>query len=135
VTRTIALFLTLFPLVVPAAENAGTVEGRVADAVTGRPISGATAVLLRDSPAQRTPALTDAQGRYVFSQVPEGLYSLEVEANDHVRAAESQVRVVRNKAATVNFTLARATSADMEEVVVSARTSHRTPLPRPRRSN
>src|SRR5262245_61951317 len=60
--------------------NTAAVSGVVVDAASGRPLEGAIVVLLRRgsgpvAPAQRM--VTDAQGRYVFKDLPAaGGYSL-----------------------------------------------------------
>src|SRR5688572_5080188 len=57
------------------ALTAGSIEGTLVDAATGRPLSGLVVEL---RPAGMT-YRTDAVGRFVFPAVPAGLYTLAVE--------------------------------------------------------
>jgi hypothetical protein len=113
------------------AEEAGRVEGRVLDAVTGRPVASAAATLSGERVQERIEALTGADGRFEFTSVVEGLYTVTIDAQGHLRAVEPGVRVTRNKATTVDFSLGRALTSELEEVVVSARFAREDPLATP----
>jgi outer membrane receptor for ferrienterochelin and colicin len=63
----------------------------------------------------------DAAGAFAFDQVPEGVYSVEVEEQGYVKAVQADVRVVLRRVAAVEFALARGSDVVLEEVVVSAR--------------
>ena len=93
---------------------------------TAHPVANATVKLTRASEV-RASTSADATGRFVFDAIPEGVYSVEVEVPDFLKAVQPGVRVVLNKLVVVNFALVRATSDDMQEVVVSARAPDRDP--------
>jgi hypothetical protein len=107
---------------VAAPQAAGEVLGRIQDAVTRRPLTGVTVRLLR-GPAAASIKESDAEGRFIFSDVPEGVYTVEVEAADHLKAAQTGVRVVLNKAASVEFVLVPTDETPLQEVVVSAQSA------------
>ena len=74
----ISLFVTCFALAVPtnlAAQAVGAVTGRVVDASTGAPITGATIALVGTT--QRTLSGTD--GRFVLGSIPPGERTLRIE--------------------------------------------------------
>jgi hypothetical protein len=67
------------------APGTGVILGRVIDAATGAPISGVVVTAAGSSdpatvspPGQPQSMLTDAQGRFVFRNLPQGTYSLTV---------------------------------------------------------
>lgn len=62
----------------PAPSAGATIRGVVTDSVAGRPLAEATVQLVQagaGAPSART-AVTDAQGRFAFAEVPEGRYIL-----------------------------------------------------------
>ena len=109
-----------------ATPGLGKLQGSIEDSATQRPVANATVKLTRGAEVRAT-ASADAAGRFVFDKIPEGLYSVEVEVPEYLKAVQPGVRVVLNKSVVVDFTLVRATSADLEEVVVSARSPDRDP--------
>jgi protocatechuate 3,4-dioxygenase beta subunit len=93
------LLLTILLLTVPvsaqpiagtAAEKC-TVEGQVVAAGTGAPLRKAR-VLLRKAEARAQPvlAVTDAAGRFLFSEIEPGRYYLSVQRNGYVRQTFGQ---------------------------------------------
>ena len=122
-------FLALFAVAgtgLAATPGLGKLQGSIEDSATQRPITNATVKLTRGSEIRAT-TNADAAGRFVFDAVPEGLYSLEVDVPEYLKAVQPGVRVVLNKSVVVDFALVRATSDDMQEVVVSARSPDRDP--------
>jgi 5-hydroxyisourate hydrolase-like protein (transthyretin family) len=109
---------------IAAPQAAGNVLGRIEDAVTGRPLTGVQVRLFRGALEQGTQE-TDAAGRFTFKEVPEGIYSVEVEAAAHLKAVQTGVRVVLNKAASLDFALVPTSDSPLEEVVISARNAQR----------
>ncbi len=101
-------------------EAAGAVRGRIVDAVTGRAVPTATVHLIRNQGVHGT-IEADAAGEFSFDQVPEGVYSVEVEEQGYVKAVQADVRVVLRRVAAVEFALVRGNEAELAEVVVSAR--------------
>jgi outer membrane receptor protein involved in Fe transport len=103
-------------------EAAGAVRGRIVDSVTGRAVQTATVHLVRNQRVQDT-VEADAAGDFSFDDVPEGLYSVEVEEQGYVKAVQTDVRVVLRRVAEVEFALVRGSNEVLDEVVVSARTT------------
>ena len=68
------LFLTLATASIALAQNTGTLEGRVTDARTGEPLTGAT-VALKDT---QLGAFADADGFYSIQRIPPGNYTVLV---------------------------------------------------------
>ncbi len=101
-------------------EPAGAVHGRIVDSVTGRAVPTATVHLMHNELVQGT-VETDTAGEFSFDQVPEGVYSVEVEEQGYVKAVQADVRVVLRRVAAVEFALVRGRDEELAEVVVSAR--------------
>lgn len=119
-TGTCLLMLTATQMAIAATPATGIVHGHLEDAVTRRPISRAVIRLLRGGQTAGS-GQSDAQGRFTFKDVPEGVYEVEVNAPGHMKAMQADVRVVLNKAAAVSFSLVQDQHGALEEVVVSAR--------------
>jgi hypothetical protein len=98
---------------------AGAVRGRIVDSVTGRAVPTATVRLVRNTQVQGT-VEADSAGAFSFDDVPEGMYSVEVEEPGYVKAVQADVRVVLRRAAAVEFALVRGKDEVLAEVVVSA---------------
>ena len=96
-------------------EAAGAVRGRVVDSVTGRAVPTATVQLMRNQQVQGT-VEADAAGAFSFDQVPEGVYSVEVEEQGYVKAVQADVRVVLRRVAAVEFALLRGSDEVLDEV-------------------
>lgn len=101
-------------------QASGAVSGRIVDSVTGRGVATATVNLLRNDRVQAT-SEADAAGEFTFDAVPEGVYTVEVEEQGYVKAAQADVRVVLRRVAEVEFALVQAGDMELAEVVVSAR--------------
>ena len=85
---------------------AGAVRGRIVDSVTGRAVPTATVHLMRNQRVQGT-VEADTAGEFSFDHVPEGVYSVEVEEQGYLKAAQADVRVVLRRVAAVEFPLVR----------------------------
>lgn len=111
-------------------DEAGTVRGRILDSVTGRSVPAATVRLMR---YQNVHAMmeSDSSGEFSFDQVPEGVYSVEVEQQGYVKAVETEVRVVLRRVAAVEFVLIRGSDVVIDEIVVSARSAAEDPRSTP----
>jgi len=99
---------------------AGAVRGRIVDSVTGRAVPTATVQLMRDQGVHGT-VETDTAGEFLFDQVPEGIYSVEVEEQGYLKAVQADVRVVLRRAAVVEFALVRGSDEAIDAIVVTAR--------------
>jgi outer membrane receptor for ferrienterochelin and colicin len=109
---------------------AGAVRGRIVDSVTGRAVPAATVNLVRDQRVHGT-VEADAAGEFSFDEVPEGVYSVEVEGQGYVRAVQTDVRVVLRRVAPVEFSLVRGGDEVLDEVVISARATAADPRATP----
>jgi outer membrane receptor protein involved in Fe transport len=108
----------------------GAVRGRILDSVTGRAVSTASVHLMRNQRVQGTME-SDAAGEFSFDNVPEGVYSVEVEEQGYVKAVQADVRVVLRRVASVEFTLVRASDEALAEVIVTARATSEDPRATP----
>jgi len=97
----VALLATILAAGAPVAGQAGrgVIAGRVVDAVTGEPVRAA--VVTVDAAARpagfpgarTTPGfLTDAQGRFIFDNLPAGSFTLHVEKNGFLYGAFGERR-------------------------------------------
>jgi len=111
-------------------EPAGAVRGHIADTVTGRAVPTATVRLVRNQRVHGT-VEADTAGEFSFDDVPEGVYSVEVEEQGYLKAAQADVRVVLHRVASVEFALVRAGDEEFAEVVVSARATAEDPRETP----
>ena len=93
---------------------AGAVRGRIVDSVTGRAVPTATVHLMRNQQVQGT-VEADGAGGFSFDHVPEGMYSVEVEEQGYLKAAQADVRVVLRRAAAVEFALVRGSDETLDE--------------------
>ena len=108
----------------------GAVRGRIVDSVTGRAVPTATIRLMRDQRIQGT-AESNAAGEFSFDNVPEGVYSAEVEEQGYLKALQTDVRVVLRRVAAVEFALVRGSDEALAEVVVTARATSEDPRATP----
>jgi len=105
------------------------IGGRVVDGETKRALPGARVEILLLGAAIET-LVTDAEGNYRFTGLEPDLYAVVADLGGYQTAAQTAVRVARNRVTLVNFELARA-GGIAEEVVVTARLSSddpRTPV-------
>ena len=99
--------LTLFtisllaPLTV-SAQDVGGLEGRVLDARTLTPVSGASVTLLFQGALSRTTVTSD-NGEYRVDGLDEGIYQVLVELTGYQPALQQDARVVRGKVAVYDF--------------------------------
>lgn len=124
----IALVLISFNFSV-FAQNAGSLNGSIRDALNSRPIGAATISI---DQLQRT-AVADSLGQYSFKNLPAGSYSVTVTAVGYETQTKYNIPITSGNANEISFDLQRATSA-LADVTVTARrrtaraTSLETPL-------
>ena len=94
----------------------GTIAGTIFDSANGQPIRGATVAVL-DIPGKQT--ATDTDGRYQIS-MPEGKYSLKVNAPNYLEAKIDEIAVKANEATEASTVMALASSVTKVDVVESA---------------
>jgi hypothetical protein len=126
----ICVSISLPALAQAQQEAAGAVHGRILDSVTGRAVPTATVQLKRNEGVYVT-VEADAAGEFTFDNVPEGVYSVEVEEQGYLKAVQADVRVVLRRVAPVEFALVRAGDEELAEVVVSARATTEDPRATP----
>jgi outer membrane receptor for ferrienterochelin and colicin len=113
-----------------AQEAVGSVRGRIVDSVTGRSVPTATVQLIHNQRVHGT-VEADAAGDFSFEDVPEGVYSVEVEGQGYLKAVQTDVRVVLRRVAPVEFVLVRTSEEELPEVVVTARATAEDPRATP----
>jgi TonB-linked SusC/RagA family outer membrane protein len=92
----------------------GTVRGRVTESGTGAPVVGALVTVV----GTRLNTVTDAQGRYILTQVPAGARTVTVQRLGYGESSKA-VTVTDNGDATLDFTL-NTVAVQLSEVVVTA---------------
>jgi len=115
-------FLTLFinysvfahgpaPVRLKANDGNGTLSGLVTDKLTGNTIPGATVAI----PDLRTGSITDAEGKYLISNLPKGVYLVQV---SFIGYATYNERVDLTKTSVLNVQL-QSSSIEAAEVVIT----------------
>ncbi|MGD8331743.1 MAG: TonB-dependent receptor, partial [Acidobacteriota bacterium] len=97
------------------------IGGQVVDDETRRPLPGATVEVLRFGATVQS-AVTDADGNYRLAGLEPDVYTVVVTLAGFQTAAQTDVRVSRNRLSVVQFELTAA-GALSEEVVVTAKVS------------
>ncbi len=111
-------FALLCPVMLLAQQPSQVLRGQVLDAVTGRPLEGAT-ILLRPGGLG---GVANEGGRFRIAQVPVGRYEVEVAFLGYETLVQSEVPVESGREQVLQFQLSP-TSAALEEVVVMANRS------------
>jgi TonB-linked SusC/RagA family outer membrane protein len=106
--------LLLHPMGDAAAQERGTLRGRVVDAATGEPLS-ATQVIISGTSFG---TLTAANGTYLIAGVPAGLYTVEAKRIGYADARRENVSVRNGVATTVDFTMG-VSALTLDEIVVT----------------
>jgi TonB-dependent starch-binding outer membrane protein SusC len=101
------------PVSVAAQQQRGTIAGLVRATATQRPVASAQVFV----PGTNIGAVTDAQGRYVLLNVPEGETRVQAQVLGF-RLEEQTVRVTAGETVTVNFDLQESAVA-LDEIVVT----------------
>ena len=92
----VAAVLVTCPATAWAQERQGSLEARVLQSETQRPMAEVTVTLVsRDG--TRYEAKTDAQGRARVDHLPEGLYTVRVSGSGRMDVEEPTVRIVANR--------------------------------------
>ena len=78
-----------------AQSGTATIVGRVIDGVTGRPVARARVRLTGRAP--RGPMLTDANGGFVFTNLPGGSHNLVAERNGYLNSVFPETRTIRSR--------------------------------------
>lgn len=109
--------LLLCLLAVPAAaQDKGSISGRIVDKRTGHAIPFASVTVVE---AKRG-GLTDSEGQYLVAGVPVGTYTVRVQFLGYTPDSKSGVVVAANKATPLNFSLSEVVVQQVKEVEVTA---------------
>ncbi len=102
----VAAAVVMIPRNLLAQSSLGTssVAGTVLDS-SSLPVAGATVRLLDNLHGTKRATLTNSQGRYLFTAVLPGLYTVQVEQKGFATAAIRNVQVIIDQNATVDTTL------------------------------
>jgi hypothetical protein len=119
--QAVALAAALVLLVGAVAAPAASLSGLITSSETGAPLATATVQLVGTTEAgaalDRT-ATTDAEGEYLFADLPSGTYRLEARADGY--AAEFLDVVVAAGAEMFRDVMLASTAVEIDELVVSA---------------
>ncbi|HIA35330.1 MAG TPA: hypothetical protein EYN89_00995, partial [Flavobacteriales bacterium] len=97
------LLVSLFSLACSQA-NAETIKGKVSDAISGKPISAAIVSLIRSGKEIKS-LKSYADGRYSFTQVNPGTYSIKVKAKGYKPLSRKGILVKSNQTPIINMQL------------------------------
>ncbi|MCI0436319.1 MAG: carboxypeptidase regulatory-like domain-containing protein, partial [Gemmatimonadetes bacterium] len=104
----LCLAVLLFSLVSPAASTAQVIRGRVVDAATRAPITGAHVLLLDASGRRQASVLTNATGAFLLAGSGPGRYGLRVEMIGRRTFDSDPVEVVAGEILDLTLELAHA---------------------------
>src|SRR5436305_9774390 len=97
-SRTLLLFV-LLAVLCPRASLAQTTSGSIAGTVTDpqqAAIAGATVTVTDEAKGFSQKAITDAEGRFVFPQLPPATYTISIEAQGFKKLQKTSVGLVAN---------------------------------------
>lgn len=107
---------------VHAADETGTISGKVREASTGEALRGATIIL----DGTKKGAISDPKGNFIIKNVPAGKYSLTVRYVGYETKRIPNIVVEPGKTATVSIVLDRDRQVIARDVVVEARRTSET---------
>ena len=116
----VIVFLSFLGITSSFAQE-GTVRGKVIDANSGEPLTGATVMVKENSDG----AVTDFAGKYTLKTEP-GTYTIRVSFVSYEKKIFQDVTVKAGEVKVLDANLEKASSTDLEEVVVSAKTRRNT---------
>jgi hypothetical protein len=99
----------------------GSIEGTVTDSGTAAPLAGVSIEATLDITTTKT-ATTDAQGEYVITFAPEGVYTMTASVFGYLPTTLTNVAVVSGTVTTQDFALDPAPSYTVSGVVTDANT-------------
>ena len=118
------LLLISFALVCPRAGLAQTTSGSIAGSITDAQqaaIAGATVIVTDDAKGYSQTTTTDADGRFVFAQLPPSTYTMTVEARGFKKLQKTGVALVANdKLALGDLVLEVGAASEIVTVVAEA---------------
>jgi hypothetical protein len=114
-------FLLLLPLALFSQGYFGTVSGELTDP-SGAVIQGAKVVLTDQARGFTYNAISDSAGRYLFTAIPPGLYTVSAEMQGFEKAVHTSVKVNVSENATANLKLQVAAASQSIQVEAQAQT-------------
>jgi Carboxypeptidase regulatory-like domain len=114
-------FLLLLPGLLCAQGYFGTVSGELTDP-SGAMVAGAKVVLIDQEKGFTFATTSDSAGRYLFTSVPPGLYTVSVEVPGFEKELRTNIKVTVSENATANMRLKVATTSATVEVEAQAQT-------------
>jgi hypothetical protein len=108
-------FLSVLPSILLAQGYFGTVSGDLTDP-SGAVVPGAQVVLTDQAKGFTFNAVSDSAGRYLFTSIPPGVYTVTVEVQGFEKELRTNVKVNVSENATANFRLKVATATQTVEV-------------------
>ena len=115
VLRSLCLFLCMHSATVVSAQTAAGLSGRVADAAGG--VIGSADVVLHNQGTNFTSSTkTETDGRYVFTNVAPGLYSLEVVGAGFSKTILKDIKLSVAEQSSLDVTIAVAGGSDVVNV-------------------
>jgi len=114
-------FLLLLPLLVCAQGYFGTVSGELTDP-SGAVVQGARLVLTDQLKGFAFTTNSDSVGRYVFTSIPPGTYSLSVDMQGFEKEVRTNIKVNVSENATANVALKVASASQSVEVQAQTET-------------
>jgi len=115
--RKLLITLIFFLLSVPALAQSGKITGKVVDAETGEPLTGATVALKGTTRG----SIVDLDGNYLLLNVAPGTYTLEARFIGYSTLTVEEVIVRTNLTTTQDFSMQLESFAGEELVVVAER--------------
>jgi hypothetical protein len=99
----LALLVFIFPMV-SVKSAGGRIEGKVTDE-KGAAVAGAAVTVTEATSAQRSTAVTDANGQYKIEGLAAGIYTVSISAQGFADAVKDSINVEEGKAAVINMRL------------------------------
>src|SRR5581483_4505584 len=99
----VALLFAAGAAVLHAQDNA-TISGSVLD-VAGKGIPGAAVSARNDSTGTLKMIATDTEGKYTFSNLADGVYTVEASAPSFTSSKRSAIKVAKGGTETINLSL------------------------------
>lgn len=108
-------YCMLFILFNQAFAQSGKISGRIISAVSGQPLPNASVFLVGNSRS----VSADMNGKFLFSGLAEGVYSIRCTYVSHVEKVVDDIRVVKGETVSIDISLEEKKATDKEVVITS----------------